>query len=310
MAGRCGRQASAISSPAVFLLSEDEDLATAEQYLHSKPPSVMSQLDDVERAMFHVLPEVCDGKVTDQAGVQQWYSRSFAAATGMQLDAAQVVARLKETGMVSMCGDRMMPLPLARVSTSYLFHPVVLQRWVYKVENVSIADRMNDSVSLAWLLGRKDAVRFQPDFEILEEFTSMCDAYGYDMVAGEVLSGLVYYCLLTQRRPPAMKYQMLEYRRDAPRVVSALKKMDGLHNWGCHKAWNTLQLQLVHGVDNETAALMLNTGIRSKSVALQLNDMGFSTREDIAAGIDTIKDAGDPQLVRRVLELVGDGTNT
>ena len=291
MAGRAGRvHGGPAAKVDVVIRPEDEDYAR-ESLSVGGNPDACSSFGSVDELAFHLMPEVCSGRVSDVESAEGWHSRSLHALQGGRADFGAVLSKLSGWGAVRMDADgSFKATKLGRLASAFYFHPADADAWVGNFTTVFDGGFEENDVAAAWALGSVPTRRVRGDLGsrrgMVNEFVAALPA-GLETRDGSVLASVVWWSVIGGPSVGPMRNCVLEMREDSGRVISFLGRVDEeVAGWAKSWYFERLSFQARHGVSSELVPLRKLPGV-GKKLAEALYNAGMRSPEDVveAAGL-------------------------
>jgi len=268
-----------------------------------KVSSVIGNLDDVA---FHLLPEICGGRVKDLPTAKAWFSRSLYEAQGKTCSMEQAFSYLEEVKAIVRNGPYVTATPLGATATSFYFHPADALGWMLNFTELFEMGLENDEVAPAWALGNVPVTRAAGDLgkhrQSIDECLGRMPPGLFVMDGCIVVTTLWWHCMGGEGVGP-MKNVAMGLRRDSGRVLSFLRALDArVMKWDMDDWFDDLELRVKKGVPPELISLCKLDGI-SKNRADYLYNLGAREAEDLAEIVDSI-DEDEVELLKAVRALI------
>lgn len=291
MMGRAGRgHESGICT--VDLVVEQSDEEYVAEGMHSDEESnVVSVFGDDETLAFHLLPEICTGKVTDEAQAVAWHLRSFHAFCGKKADMGRVLDSLAACGAVSREKNGISPTPLGEIASACYFHPAAVAAWKNSFSHLFEQEMEYDDLALAWALGNVPTGHVSGDFGnhrfAMEECQNRMPA-GFDIEKGCLVLTTLWWNVFGGAPVGKMKHHARRLKDDFGRIARVLCAVDDrICHWDKEEYFKQLVERARRSVPSELAELCSIPGI-TKGAAAALYDMGIRTQQEYEEAKDRI----------------------
>ncbi len=136
----------------------------------------------------------------------------------------------------------------------------------------------------------------------LSEYKSSVLGNGYSFSGGELMHGFAYYCAMTGGMVPRwIRHVVTQIRDDLPRLFNAAVMV--AESEGLRTLANDLTLasiSAIRKVTMEVAKTMQDFGLKKRSTALELREMGVEVKDDLKGREDEVVQYGSEALVREL----------
>lgn len=224
MVGRCGRSYSESGEATVIVPMRDEEEAI--RYLHSKPSKTSSRLASIEDLSFHFLPSVVNLDSISEEDFSRWFSRSLGSLQGFSPDWRELKDFLIDCCCASEEEGELKATELGKISCRYYVTPAQASKMLYRIEHAGISGGL-DEISLPWILAHS---RMHGDLSEdlgFQDYLSNASGRGCVFEEDEI-EAYSWHCLMTCRRPRALKAEMANLRKDADRMLEVVREIMGI----------------------------------------------------------------------------------
>lgn len=286
MAGRAGRvQGGADARIEVVVSPEDADYA-GEALSPGGDPVVGSAMGDEDVMAFHLLPEICAGRVRGGRTAALWHSRGFHAALGLPSPVDGAMGLLRDCGAIEESTGRVVATSLGRVASLMYFHPVDVAAWASNFDEVFRLGAEDDDLAAAWALGSVPSSRRSGDlsgrFWVAGKFKDELPS-GLEPVAGSIVNCVLWWSLVGGPSVGPLRGLSLQLREDRQRVFGALRRLDReVGRWGRSDYFDRLEFQVEKSIPVELVPLCRLPGV-GKGMAIRLYEMGVEGPEAVLA---------------------------
>ena len=285
MAGRAGRRNTGKDAHVdVFAPEEDlyilqDDLLTIDKH------KVFSGFSDYSVLAFHVLPEICAGRVKNVVGAESWHKRSFHSFQGDKVDFSFVFGLLHELEAVVWDKERVIATALGDISSSLFYDPADIFAWK---ENFDLVFRLgieNEDMTAVWALANtpnQSNVSVPVScWELSEEASNEISSCGLYCSTENMGYLLAWWRLMGGPSISGLRGVVESLRHDYGRLNTALRLIDAKYaKWDMQDFFDRLKLRVDYGVGNELIPLVKLPGI-GKSYARQLYNEGVEDLQSL-----------------------------
>ena len=260
---------------------------------------VESSMSDSDTFAFHILPEICNEKVTDEVTAAIWYERSFAKFQGQKPNIPKSIKMLEVCEAVGWDGDRLKATPLGKIASRLYLHPSDVWAWRDNFDMVFKQGLEDEDAALAWALGTVPYTRMAGDFG--ENYWHVIDQCRNEIpntlkkAEGTIVTVTLWRYLLGGHPVGKMRNAALALRGDCSRICQSLKDLDRVMNWGKEEFFDELAWRCKRGIPNHLVELCKLSGI-NKGRAAYLYDIGMTDRERISLNYENVRGEVDDQF--------------
>lgn len=294
MAGRAGRKHGGDECIAYVITDEDSTdvLARLEQDDGYK---VESSFVDADKVAFHILPEICAGRIKSLADAEDWYSRSLAFTQGNLCKMEMVIRNLIESEAIT---DSFEPTFIGETSAELYFHPLDVKAWLCNFEELFGSGFENDDSAVSWALGNVPMSKVNGDFgkhrEVFDLYKNSLPSV-FIINPGCIIKMVLWWSSLGVIPAGSMKNQMLGLKSDIDRVCRVLLRIDREANWGKAAFFKELVWRVKRGIPQNLLELCRIEGV-TKGMAQYLDSQGVHTLEELRSGINNLTDIGADEI--------------
>lgn len=289
--GRAGRSYTKPGKAVILCPSQDCDYA--DKCLNDETPPVKSELTTVKEVAFHVLPWI--DRVYDEESFQKWYSRSLASIQGTELHWNDVSKYLLETGCIN---EEYNLTDFGRISVKMYYHPARLCKMKDKLLESEANGNTTELLTLSYIFADEHIPLSNVEAWELSEYKSSVYGEGYSFSNGELMHGFAYYCAMTGGMVPKwIRHVVSQIRDDMPRLFNALIMI--AESEGLKTLANDLtiaSISAIRKVSMDVARTMNEFGLKRKSSAMELHEMGIDTKEDLKKNEEDVMSYGSDVL--------------
>lgn len=295
--GRAGRSYSRAGKAVILCPSSDAEYA--ERCLNEETPPVKSELVSVECVAFHVLPWI--DRVYDEESFQRWHSRTLASVQGNCMHWSDVSGYLLATG----CIDEECNLTeFGRISVRMYYSPERLCKMRERLLESDANGNTTDLFTLSYIFASERIPLSDVEAWELSEYKSSVSGNGYSFSNGELMHGFACYCAMAGGMAPKwIRHVVSQMRDDLPRLFSALEMI--AVSEGMRELSDQIRIAGISAIKKlpvEVAGIMDEFKLRQRQSALELNEMGILTRDDLKRNEDDVACNGSNILVRDLQE--------
>ena len=308
MVGRAGRKHNGAVCEA-YVLVDEEDVPVIEQGMSGDAEfdveSAMTSCDDL---VFHILPEIRPGGVSDYSTAAAWYARSFGAFQNKKPNIEKIFERLVEYDAIRMTDKGYVMTDVGRIAADLYFHPADVQAWRNNFGSIFGMGLECDDGAVAWALGNVPIMPAPGDFGKYRFVLTLCrDAIpaALSVEKGTITKIALWWGALGASPMGKMRNMMLSYREDFGRIRRALTELDKIENWRMAGFFEDLEKRINKGIPSYLAELCDIPGI-NKGRAMYLYNMGIIDRQGIRESLNNLEGEVDDDFMR-VLREVANG---
>jgi replicative superfamily II helicase len=284
MCGRCGRSHDVARAKADIIVEEDVSEEVKKGLREGGKEKVSSGFGDLGVLAFHVISEICSGKVKDEESFLKWYLRSLHSFQGGFVRFEDVAAFLESMGAAKWASGRLVATNVSRIAASLYFHPADVVVWRDNFTTLFRLGLERDDVAVAWALGNVPLKRVSGDFasrwDAVREFSNRIPL-SLTFNDGGLVTATLWWHLMGGPPVGPMRTQALELRQDFGRIHRMLMMLDKYEcNWKMSGFFDDLQKQVRKGIPAELVSLCKVAGI-GKGRASHLYNMGLKTADDV-----------------------------
>ena len=295
--GRAGR--SYTKAGKAIILCPSDDVEYADTCLNAETPPVKSALTTVEEMAFHVLPWI--DRVYDEESFQKWYSRSLASVQGNEMHWSDVYKYLLETGCID---EECNVTDFGRISVKMYYSPSRLCHLKEKLLEAYGNDNATELLTLSYVFASQHIPLSNVEAWELSEYKSMVFGNGYAFSGGELMHGFAYYCaMMGGMIPKWIRHVVSQIRDDLPRLFNAtimIAQSEGLNSLANDLTISSISA--IRKVSMDVARLMNEFKLKHRTAALELQEMGIETKDELKKHEDDVVDYGSATLVKDLQE--------
>jgi len=304
MAGRAGRiHGGPDARVDIIVPIEDAEYAMI-ALQEGDDPIIGSSMSDPDVMAFHLLPEICSGRVSDSQKAALWASRGFHAALGLPSALDDALAVLKDCGAVEEMSKRLMATQQGRIASAMYFHPADVEAWGSNFTEIFEQELEDDDLAAAWALGNVPIKRLSGDFGkkfwVVRNFQDELPP-GLRVRDGSLLTCVLWWANLGGPGVGPMRGASLQLKDDRERVFGVLRRLDHeVMRWNKIDYFDRLEFQVKKGLSCHLVPLCRLPGV-GKVLAGALYQMGIESPEDVVveAGFDKLVSDEDIGMAAR-----------
>lgn len=287
MTGRAGRKHGGEECVAYIISDEDSSDVFASME-GDAGYEVTSSLWMVDKVAFHLLPEMCAGRVKSVEDISTWYNRSLAVAQGNRVSMDSVIRYLVESEAIT---NELTPTFLGETAASLYFNPIDLKAWWRNFDEIFSSNLEQDDAAIAWALGNVTTARVTGDFGNQREVLTLCRNAippGLTVSQGCMIKTTLWWSALGVVPSGKMKNQMLGLKNDIDRVCQALIRIDKeAAHWGMEAFFKELVWRVKRGIPYPLVELCRLDGV-TKGMAQFLDAQGIHNRDELKRSINSL----------------------
>jgi hypothetical protein len=281
MIGRAGRDHYGPAALAEIII-EDEEADVEEELDNPDSLIVSSHLSEIDRTVFHLMPEISSARVRDIQTAEHWFSRSFGAFSGKEIDFKGVFERLHEEDVANWDGRYVTSKAVGDVASSLYFHPFDVAAWRDNFSRLFFDGLEIYDEAVAWALGNvphfKASGSLGKRWEIIEEFKGRLPL-ALESRNGSLVTGIVWWNVTGGPSIGHMKNQAIAFREDFGRVLRVLTVLNREKDWDMSDFFSDLEFRVRRALPSDLLELC-RLGI-PKGQAACLYNMGVTGAESL-----------------------------
>jgi len=227
--GRAGRSHDVSKAQADVIVEEDVEPDVRKGLSEGGKEVVKSAMSDLGLVAFHVLPELCSGKVKDEESFIRWYMRSLCSFQGTMIGFDDLATFMESMGAARWTHGRLVATGISRIALALYFHPADVVAWRDNFTKLFSMGLEKDDTAVAWALGNVPVSRVSGDlgkhWDAVREFGDRLPI-GLEFNDGGLVTATLWWHLMGGPPVGPMKMAALEMRRDFGRVHRALSLLD------------------------------------------------------------------------------------
>lgn len=294
MIGRCGR--SYTESGEATLIVPEKDFEVANRYLQGKPKPITSSFFEEENITFHVLPAIYHKIVYDEATFNAWYSRSLSYLQGKVVKWNDLQNCLRENNCIIENDGRVSLSEFGEISYRYYFTPERITYLKEKMQIIETGRNQKDPFAISWMLSEKHIAIGDVNTQELSDYKSNAGALGLYFYCGELVEGYAYNCILENRKPKWLKFEIINLKKDLPRLLAAAERICEVENINLIKPLSTWKICIERKFPYELAEMCLEFPEATNQQILELNSLGLHIHEDLKTMYHRIDRYGSESL--------------
>lgn len=288
--GRAGRSYN--KSGEAVILCPASDFKYAESCFYEQSPPIISELTDIEKIAFHVLPWL--DMIYDEESFQKWYQRSLSFIQNKEIHWQEVFNYLFEMNCID---EEYNVTPFGNLSIKSYYSPAKLSIIKNKLLEVNANGEELDALSMSYILSSDYLPMSNVDAYELSEYKSAMASQGYVFENGELIHGFAYYCILINNSPKWIKHITFSLKEDLARLfdtIAALAKLEGLNDFS--DDIKLFSISALRKVTKEIAKIINEFNVSKKSSAYELFELGIETKQDLTQLEDKLIEQGSQSL--------------
>lgn len=308
MTGRAGRKHGGETALAHIIVEDDRIDEVREGLEHGANMDVNSSFGDIDKLIFHLMPEIAAERVVNLYTATKWYDRSLSSFQGNTVDFQKVFEKMAEMGVIKLSpSDDIRPTNVGKIAADLYFHPGDVKSWLDNFTMIFEMGLDNDNAAMAWALGTRTHTKCHGDFAEHRFVINECKSalpLGLDMEPGTVTQVVLWWCSMGGPPVGKMRNQMLELREDVGRIKRALVRLDReVAGWNRSGFFDDVELMVRKGINTTLLDLCKLPGI-TKGRADFLYNVGVRDVQGIAEVLPNIEDDIDEPFKAALKEIV------
>lgn len=295
--GRAGRTYNQFQQGEAYIFGKNEDNDTIDNYFYGNDNKICSNLNDLDKISFHILPDINTGLVKNVDEIDGWFKKSLSFIQGNEIDKNDIFNYLLEKKCID---NNFNVLFNGYLSINYYYTP---NRINILNEKMDFLYQINDFswVALAWLCSYYSGYKvYHPAyFEFKDNISSK-----FYLDLDEEFDFFVYYLIFQNRVVKKIGSYIGNTKKDIFRLLSVIKEIAKHKEINIERHLNFLETQLYYNVNARCAELMHNIGIFDKKTVEMLMDLCIKDYNDMISKIDYIKSYADPRTYKMCIDYI------
>ena len=269
--------------------------------------NVQSQLvGEMDQVCFHVISEICNGRINQIDDIQKWYDRSLSKFQGNTLDTDEVINTLKSYDSIMLLKRNIVPTILGQLSSRLYFTPKQIFEWVSNFEEIFANSDEPDTFSLCWALSNissapngwipKDLAYVQ------EEFLSQCGSFMW-VKESCVKQGMCWWNLMNGPSVRDLKSHALELKKEWNRIYRVLRLANKYKKWKKNKIIENINIRIQNRIGVELVELC-RLGFNKTCAEELYNTYGITSLSEVKERISDILTSENQVLLDSVGRII------
>ncbi|MEI7943072.1 MAG: hypothetical protein WCH76_07955, partial [Candidatus Riflemargulisbacteria bacterium] len=252
MIGRAGRRHDGGTCHADIIVEEEYCSEVEEDMTGDTSFNVKSNIGSPENIAFHVLPDICDGLVTSDVGMLEWYSKTLGNFQDQKGHIDKAIGVLRASGAIQDTPTGFVATNLGKIASKLYFNPEDVRAWRDNFSAVFDMGLETDDLAIAWALGNVPITRMAGDFGKHWEVVVECKGNippGLDITEGSTTTIVLWWSAIGGPSVGKMRNQMLNLRDDFGRIHKALVCLDeDVTYWEKEDFFEDLRKRVTRGI--------------------------------------------------------------
>lgn len=295
--GRAGRTYNQFQQGEVYIFGKDDDNDIIDNYFYGKDNKICSNLNDIDKICFHILPDIESGLVKNINDIDIWFSKSLSFIQGNRINQNDIFNYL----LKNKCIDN---------EFNILFNGFLSIRYYYTPNRINV---LNEKINYLYQLNDFSLMAFSWLFSYYSGYKVYHPAYfefkdlissKYYLNLDEEFDFFVYYLIFNNRVVKKIGSYIGKTKKDIFRLLSVVKEISSNNEINIENNLKILETQLYYNVNATYANLMHDIGIFDKKVIENLSDLCVYNYEEMINKIDYIKTYADQRTYKICIDYI------
>lgn len=273
--GRAGRSYS--KSGEAIILCPSSDLQYAQSCMYESTPPILSELNNVEKIAFHILPYI--DRIYDEESFQKWYQRSLSFLQGYKISWKELSTYLIENNFID---EEYNITQFGNISVKTYYQPNKLIRLREKLLQAKANGNILQPLTLSYILANERISVSNVNSHELYEYKSSLLSNGYSFQNGEIINGYAYYCIFNNSISRWIKHVVNSLKEDFSRTISALSMIAEIENLKeISNEIKIIEISVMKKVTIQLARIIKEFNLQKKSSAYELKELQIYDKNDL-----------------------------
>lgn len=297
--GRAGRTYNKFEQGQVFIFGKQQQEDKINQYYYGDDNIVRSNLNQIDKIAFHILPDIKNSNVKSLNDIKKWYQNTLAFKQGNLFQQKKIYDYLIEKKCID---SNFNVLTNGDLSIQFYYTP---DRVSVLQQKLDFLIQQNDFsiMAIAWLFSYYSGNKvFHPLYFYFQQILSS----KYYLNKGQKFDFFVYYLIFNNKSIKKICSYIGKTRKDIFRLIAMLKKIVKNKNIDINKHLKLIENMIYYHIGKEQSDLMQKLNCYDKDLINKLIYFGVSSIEDIEYKLDYIESFFNRSVYQKCLKLIKD----
>lgn len=279
--GRAGRTYNKFEQGQTYIFGKEEQSDKINQYYYGDDNIVKSNLVDIDKIAFHILPDISNNKVKSIDDIKYWYEHTLAFIQCNKIDYNNLYSYLISNKCIN---EKFQMMPIGNLSIKYYYSPnrinVLSEKMIYLNNNNDFSD-----MALSWMFSYFSGHKvFHP---LYIQFQEMISAKYY-LHNNQMFDFFVYYLIFNHKRIKKIDAYIGKTKNDFLRLLALTSKISKINQINIDKQLKLIETMLYYNTDKTGAILMDEINIYDNDVIRKLLQIQVHNYKQLEYNIDFI----------------------
>lgn len=300
--GRAGRTYNKFQQGSTYIFGLQNQKDKINQYYYGDDNTVNSNLNDIDKISFHILPEIASNKVKSKYDIQKWFENTLSFHQGNKIDIDKIYQYLIQNNCID---QNFNLLSIGILSIKYYYSPkrinILSQKMKYlnNLQDFSI-------MSLSWMFSYYSGSKvFHPLYLQFEQMITS----KYYLHLNQIFDFFTYFLILNNKNIKKIASYIGKTRKDLFRLLALTQKIAQFNKINLDKQLKLIETMLYYGVSIDGAQLMLDIDCYEINIIRKLLQIQIHNYKQLQYNIDFIKSFYDEKTFNICNKIVQERTN-
>ena len=295
--GRAGRTYNRFQQGETYIFGKQQQLNKINQYYYGDDNTVKSNLTEIDKIAFHILPDVLNNSVKSLSDIKLWFEKTLSFAQGNTIDENQLFQYMISTKCID---ESFQLLQNGKLSIQFYYTPdricTLCQKFDYLLQNNDFS-----IVALAWLFSYYSGNKvYHPLYVQFQQLKSS----KYYLKRNQQFDFFVYYLILNGRSVKKIISYINKTRKDLFRLIAVLKKIVKSKEISLEVDLKLIENMIYYNVNKQQSQLMQKLHCCDRNLIQKLNYFEIQNIDDIQFKLDYIENFFDKKTFEKCLKLI------
>lgn len=295
--GRAGRTYNKFEQGETYIFGQQHEIDKINQYYYGNDNNIKSNLIQIDKIAFHMMPDIQFGLIKNKDDMKQWYDETLASLQNNTIDVDKLYDYLIETKCIN---QKFQLLINGQLSVQYYYTP---NRINVLNEKLQYLNSQNDfSINaFAWLLAYYSGnIINHPIYEYFQQQKSSKYYLNYN----QQFDFFVYFLILNRKSIKKISSYIAKTRKDIFRLLAMLKKMCKKQNIDIENDLKLIENMIYYNSTREETQLMMKFKCYDRNFISKLIYFNIQNIQDLEYKLDYIKVFFDNKTFNKCLNLI------